>query len=663
MNADILKERNNSTVNLDHMKNFLGRILYGSEERFHELMNLRDRMVSKIRPISDENFYNLDRDEKYEIIYRKSLEIFDFLKENNISPDSPDINKLGIIGAVLGPEKILFTLHTAAFKVSIDLWGTEEQVKHWHSIMNSNYVVGTYIQTEIGHGTFVRGLETTATYNKKTQEFILNCPTLTSIKFWPGTAGITANFAIVMAKLIIDDKDYGVQAFVVQLRNLQDHKHMPGVETGDIGKKGGFESHDNGYVKFTNVRIPLLNMLAKNACVHPDGRFEKTGSELIMYACMLLLRAGLCSFGNCLLSLSITIAVRYSAVRRQTSNLEGIEPQIIEYQTQQYRIFQSLSTTYAYFFASNYLVKHIINVKNITNNFALIKPADLGKLHAISAGLKAQTFNSCLRFAQINRLCCGGHGYSAASGLIPIIQEADAGCTYEGDNVVLLLQTARYLLKCAQKGISPHLEFSFQSELKKSSLYKFFQAYFDIYHTLYDQLISEISGRMFSLVNETGLTEYQAWNECTVQLVQIAKLYVSIFIIWCSLSDINSNVDKNNQEALTELFELFVLYEITEDYSTNIMRLSVVDADQMKNFSERLYLLLKKVRQNAVVLVDSFNYLDSNLCSALGAHDGNVYEKLFDFARNSKFNQKEVHDGYTNILKPYFHRKKLRSHL
>lgn len=38
----------------------------------------------------------------------------------------------------------------------------------------------------MGHGTFVRGLETTATYDPSTKEFVLNSPTLTSYKWWPG---------------------------------------------------------------------------------------------------------------------------------------------------------------------------------------------------------------------------------------------------------------------------------------------------------------------------------------------------------------------------------------------------------------------------------------------------------------------------------------------
>lgn len=35
-------------------------------------------------------------------------------------------------------------------------------------------------------GTFIRGLETTATYDPSSQEFVLNSPTVTSMKFWPG---------------------------------------------------------------------------------------------------------------------------------------------------------------------------------------------------------------------------------------------------------------------------------------------------------------------------------------------------------------------------------------------------------------------------------------------------------------------------------------------
>jgi len=47
-------------------------------------------------------------------------------------------------------------------------------------------------------------LETTATLDKKTDEFIINTPTLTATKWWPGELGKFANYAAVAARMIID---------------------------------------------------------------------------------------------------------------------------------------------------------------------------------------------------------------------------------------------------------------------------------------------------------------------------------------------------------------------------------------------------------------------------------------------------------------------------
>jgi len=77
----------------------------------------------------------------------------------------------------------------------------------------------------LGHGTFIRGLETTATYDEKTQEFILNSPTLTSYKWWPGGLGHTANYAVVVAQLYSKGQCYGIHPFIVQLR--EEDTHMP----------------------------------------------------------------------------------------------------------------------------------------------------------------------------------------------------------------------------------------------------------------------------------------------------------------------------------------------------------------------------------------------------------------------------------------------------
>lgn len=60
--------------------------------------------------------------------------------------------------------------------------GTDEQREEWVSRAARCKIIGTYAQTELGHGTFVRGLETTATYDPSTREFVIHSPSIKAYK-------------------------------------------------------------------------------------------------------------------------------------------------------------------------------------------------------------------------------------------------------------------------------------------------------------------------------------------------------------------------------------------------------------------------------------------------------------------------------------------------
>lgn len=60
--------------------------------------------------------------------------------------------------------------------------GTEEQHQKWLTLAYKMQIIGCYAQTELGHGSNVQGLETTATFNPTSDEFIIHSPTLTSSK-------------------------------------------------------------------------------------------------------------------------------------------------------------------------------------------------------------------------------------------------------------------------------------------------------------------------------------------------------------------------------------------------------------------------------------------------------------------------------------------------
>lgn len=122
------------------------------------------------------------------------------------------------------------------------------------------YPTISYAQTELGHGSALSRLETTATLDIERDQWVINSPTQSSAKFWIGTLGKIANHAAVQAKLIINGKDYGAHPFLVPLRSLKDHTPLPGIVIKDQGPKQGAIAMDNGYARFNNVRIPRENV-------------------------------------------------------------------------------------------------------------------------------------------------------------------------------------------------------------------------------------------------------------------------------------------------------------------------------------------------------------------------------------------------------------------
>lgn len=66
-----------------------------------------------------------------------------------------------------------------------------------------------------------------------------------------------------MARLITRGRDYGPHPFVVQIRNLETHKPLAGITVGDIGPKFGYDSMDNGFLRFENYRIPRDQLLSR----------------------------------------------------------------------------------------------------------------------------------------------------------------------------------------------------------------------------------------------------------------------------------------------------------------------------------------------------------------------------------------------------------------
>ena len=128
--------------------------------------------------------------------------------------------------------------------------------------------------TELGHGSNVRGILTTATYDHASREIVLNTPCKEAMKFWIGGAAKTANSSVVWAQLILDGVDHGPHAFIVPLRDRQNHLPLTGITIGDCGKKYGQDGIDNGFIIFDQVRIPKDNLLDRLSSIDHNGKFS-----------------------------------------------------------------------------------------------------------------------------------------------------------------------------------------------------------------------------------------------------------------------------------------------------------------------------------------------------------------------------------------------------
>lgn len=649
VNPDLAKERSRASFDVEQLTYalYFGK---GMTERKRYLENLaiNDPVIKGCKP-----WAFCSREEKYEMALKKHLHIAKKIKEHGLEQDW---DKFFYTEAAACHENSPIGLHDTMFLPTLRKQASEEQKEKFLPLAENMTIIGTYAQTELGHGTFIRGLETTSTYDPQTDEFVLHSPTLTSMKYWPGNLGKTVNYCIIMAQLYTKGKCHGIHTFLLPLRDLQTHESLPGIELGDIGPKFGYGTNDNGYLRLNNVRIPRDNMLMRYSKVLKDGTYVKPPNARLSYGSMTLVRAVIVGDASRGLSQACTIAIRYSAVRRQTEiSPGGPEAQIIDYQTQQHKLFPMLATAYALHFTGQIVYGTYLQVTSQIEEGNLDQ---IGELHALSSGLKAFASWECTKGIEECRMACGGHGYSHASGLPKIYVDLTPGCTYEGENTVMMLQTARYLMKCFAQvergeklpGFVSYLNTNLSTKSSMTSDVTL-DCLVNAYEHRAARMIQTAALRMKNLVSE-GQSQQEAWNNTTQQLVWASRAHCHTYVVKTFVSMLSGGtVEGPVLNVLTSLCKLYAVYGVIQHMGEFIQDgyLSTTQVDMVMN---KLMNLLKEIRPDAVALVDAFDYPDAMLGSCLGRYDGNVYQALYEYAKSSPLNQKDVLDSYHKYLKP-----------
>lgn len=342
---------------MDFDQKELSLIFYDGEEKYNIHKQIAQEMLDDPVLKIDHTFYDLPREQQLGINIKRAVRMEQLHKEGKFpKPSMMNIGMLadhsGSIGAV--------GLHYGMFETVIQFLGSEEQIAEYLPKVASLEYLGCYAQTEIGHGSDVSSLETTATFDQTTDSFIINSPTVTSAKFWPGELGKMCTHAVFHAQLIIGDKSYGVQSFICQVRDLDSHRPLKGLEIGDIGPKGGYPQKDNGYMYFRHFKIPRTALLSKYTKVDSNGIFSVKGNPKFAYASMMFIRMYLIGVASTYTAKGLLIAIRYGIFRKQFKTLENgkIERKILDYQAHQ----AALTPILAFSFASLFTKFKIFNL-------------------------------------------------------------------------------------------------------------------------------------------------------------------------------------------------------------------------------------------------------------------------------------------------------------
>ena len=512
-------------------------------------------------------------------------------------------------------------------------------------------VIGCFALTELAHGSNSKGIKTTATYDPKKSQFILNTPDLEATKCWVGNLGKMATHALVYAQLYTPDgRCHGIHQFVVPVRDIHTLKPFPGIIVGDMGPKIGLNGLSNGFLSFIDYCIPKEYLLNKGGDVSLDGQYLTPYSDPgkrhgAMLGALSGGRVSIVWMAVQHLKLAVTISVRYSAVRRQFGPTPSEELPVLEYQLQRWRLFPYLAASIGLSHVAMTLFRDFAQYQFSLLSGGVVKAEQGPEIHALSCGCKSLAGFIAMSGTQESREACGGHGYLAANQFGWLRSNLDPMLTYEGDNNVILLQASNYLVGLfddKQKGKavkSPMgsvdvldnyqlvLGKTFRPLSMKTLTYKDALEMFEwLFCDLWANSCRKVRAEMARTRNEFWAKENSLVYACHT----LALVYAEHFILlrFSQLVDLAPE-EKGLKSVLSNLCSLYGLWRLERHAAILYQDGYFTKPEHLRLVKSSILEYVDKLKDEAVALVDAIAPPDHILQSPIGMSNGEAYKNLY----------------------------------